>query len=249
VRSSNFTHGASGGCSSGTTEISTIGNADSRTEHRRFSHSAPQKWLTTVIVAYPRDRLVELEQEGVIGRLAPKAVSMLGSITTYTELGEKSIPVIADTFKDRDADLVLLVPFCPACHRATSLVAKGLEARGIPCVMLTVLREMAEAFKPARPIFLDYPLGATAGRPNDPADQRAVLREALTVGAAMAGPWAIHDLPFAWSEDGSRSWEDDVREIYAVHGKDIHRARVAEHTASGEKLAGQEERIAVACAC
>ena len=29
--------------------------------------------------------------------------------------------------------------------------------------MLTVLREMAEAFKPARPVFLDFPLGATLG--------------------------------------------------------------------------------------
>lgn len=32
-------------------------------------------------VAYPREHLVDLEAEGVIGRLAPKVVSMIGAIS------------------------------------------------------------------------------------------------------------------------------------------------------------------------
>jgi D-proline reductase (dithiol) PrdB len=215
-----------------------------------FAHPTPVRGFAEqdLNVAYPRDRMIELEAAGVIGALADQAVSMLGSITTYTELLEESAPMVAHTFKDLGVDLVLAVPFCPACHRATSLVAKSLEAHGVPTVMLTVLREMAQAFKPARPVFLDFPLGATAGRPGDPDGQREIIQAALEAGHAMDGPWHIHDLPYQFAGE-DRSWEDDIRAIYAVQGKAIHRARVAEHTAHGETLAGNEQALTVACAC
>lgn len=218
----------------------------------RFEHPSPIRGYAVedLNVAYPRDRLVELEEEGTFGRLAPKAVSMLGSITTYTELLDRTVPGMVDVFKDMGVDVVLMVPFCPACHRATSMIARRLEAHGVPTIMLTVLREMAEAFKPARPVFLDYPLGATAGRPDDPDNQRDILRATLEAGQAMQGAeWRIHDLPFQWAPDGNRDWEDEIREIYAVTGKEIHRARVQEHIAQGEVLAGREDSVRTSCAC
>lgn len=216
-----------------------------------FAHPTPVRGFAEqdLNVAYPRDRLIELEQEGFIGELAPKAVSMLGSITTYTALLERTAPGVAEAFQDQGVDLVLLVPFCPACHRATALLARALEGRGVPCVMLTVLREMAEAFKPARPVFLDFPLGATVGKPNEPKLQRDILRATLAAAAQNADGWRIHDLPFSFSPDGNRDWETDVRRIYAEHGRQIHRARVAEHTETGERLAGREEELNIACAC
>jgi D-proline reductase (dithiol) PrdB len=217
-----------------------------------FDHPSPIRGyaLQDLNVAYPRDRLVELERAGIFGELAPHAASMLGSITTYTALAEQAVPKLAEIYKDMAVDAVLLVPFCPACHRATSIVARGLEARGVPTVMLTVLREMADAFKPARPVFLDYPLGASAGRPNDPQNQREVLTATLQAGWAMEGTkWHIEDLPFQFVEDGSRAWEDEVRDIYAVQGRTIHRSRVAEHTEVGESLVGHESEFTVRCAC
>jgi len=56
-----------------------------------FAHPTPVRGFAVedLNVAYPRDRLVELEAEGVIGELAPQAVSMLGSITRYTDLLEQ----------------------------------------------------------------------------------------------------------------------------------------------------------------
>ena len=49
----------------------------------KISHMTPsRKWaLEDLNVAYPRDRLIELEAEGVFKKLAPSAVSMVGSIT------------------------------------------------------------------------------------------------------------------------------------------------------------------------
>ena len=62
-------------------------------------------------VAYPRDRLIELEAEGTIGRLAPKAVSIVGSITRFTELLNETVPAIKEEFDSQGVDLVFLSPF------------------------------------------------------------------------------------------------------------------------------------------
>ena len=71
-----------------------------------------RKWaLEDLNVAYPRDRLIELEAEGVFKRLAPNAVSMVGSITLYTELLNDVVPRIKEEFDKQDVDLVLVLPF------------------------------------------------------------------------------------------------------------------------------------------
>ncbi len=77
------------------------------------AHKTPVRvWAVEDInVAYPRDRLVELEAEGSIGRLAPSAVSMVGSITKYTELLQKTVPAIKEEFDSQGVDLVFLFPF------------------------------------------------------------------------------------------------------------------------------------------
>lgn len=61
-------------------------------------------------VIYPRDPLVQLEREGTISRFAPWTVSMVGSITRYTELMTETLPKIEEEFDRQDVDLVLLVP-------------------------------------------------------------------------------------------------------------------------------------------
>jgi len=78
-----------------------------------IAHKTPVRdWaLDDINVAFPRDRLIELEAEGVIGRLAPQAVSMVGSITKFTELIEQSVPAIQKEFESQGVDLVFLFPF------------------------------------------------------------------------------------------------------------------------------------------
>lgn len=78
-----------------------------------IAHQTPVRvWaLDDINVAFPRDRLIELESEGTIGRLAPQAVSMVGSITKFTELIEQTVPAIQKEFESQGVDLVLLFPF------------------------------------------------------------------------------------------------------------------------------------------
>ena len=77
------------------------------------AHQTPVRiWaLEDINVAYPRERLEELEAEGTIGRLAPRSVSMVGSITRYTELLQKTVPAIKEEFDSQGVDLVFLFPF------------------------------------------------------------------------------------------------------------------------------------------
>ncbi len=79
----------------------------------KVSHMTPsRKWaLEDLNVAYPRDRLIELEENGVFKRLAPTAVSMVGSITRYTELLGNVVPRIKEEFDKQEVDLALILPF------------------------------------------------------------------------------------------------------------------------------------------
>jgi D-proline reductase (dithiol) PrdB len=104
------------------------------------------------------------------------------------------------------------------------------------------------AFKPPRTVFLDFPLGCPAGRPNEPELQRNVLRAALQAAPAFGEPWTIVKLPFQWSENGSREWEETVRELYR-RGIGTVAAHVADHQARGETLLDQEKAFAIRCNC
>ena len=65
--------------------------------------------------------------------------------------------------------------------------------------------DIIKAGRPPRAVFLDYPLGHTAGRPFDRDEQRAVLRDALEAFEAIDTPGAIQRLGYRWSD--SDDWK------------------------------------------
>lgn len=165
-------------------------------------------------VAFPLDRLKELEAEGTIRRLAHTAVSMVGSIQRFTELVDQTVPAIKQVYDSQGVDLVLLSPFCPACHRATGVIARALEARGLPILSMNVLWEAGQEVKPPRTCFLDFPLGCPAGRPNETAQQRDILRAALKLAPEFDPVhWGMKTLPFEWSRGGSHVWKQKVDKL------------------------------------
>ena len=85
-----------------------------------------------------------------------------------------------------------------------SLVARVLEAGGISTVTYTNARDIAASAGNPRQIFLNYPLGNPAGRPQDPENQRSVLREGLKLLENADRPGIIVDPPYSWSD--SREW-------------------------------------------
>ena len=210
-----------------------------------------RKWAVEDLnVAFPLERMRELESEGAFKRLAPTAVSMVGSIQRFTELVEQTVPVIKQIYDSHGVDLVFLFPFCPACHRATTVIARALEARGLPTLSMSVLLEAAEEAKPPRTCFLDFPLGCPAGKPHEAEQQREILRSALMAAPDFDGkPWHIKTLPFQWSPDGSRAWEEEVSELYRNDGLKIVMAHRDAHHERGESLVGREREFAIRCNC
>ena len=64
------------------------------------------------------------------------------------------------------------------------------------------------AVNPPRAVYLDYPLGHTAGKPHDTALQRGILRDTLEALVTIDTPGTIRGLPYRWTEDDS--WKDLV---------------------------------------
>ena len=217
----------------------------------RMAHMSPVRmWAEQDLnVSYPIERLIELEREGLFARVADQAVSLVGSISVYTDLVENAVPKILAEYQRQKVDLVLLLPFCPMCHRSTSIIARALEARGMPTVTTTTSWEMSEQYKPPRVAWLDFPLGCAAGRPNVPDQQRDIVRTVLAMAAAFPEPWAIEKLPFSWSPDGTRDWVQTMDDLFLGEKHEIVAYNVAEHRRVGDNLQGREAEFAVRCLC
>ena len=78
--------------------------------------------------------------------------------------------------------------------------------------------DILAAGQPPRATFVDYPLGRTAGKPFDPADQHAIVRAALEGFGRISQPGEIHVLPNQWDAGGewrqeaARNRGDDTRQ-------------------------------------
>ena len=58
-----------------------------------------------------------------------------------------------------------------------------------------------------RSVFLDFPLGHTAGKKHENEMQREILTEALSAFQDMKQPGEVKQLPYQWSED--ESWREN----------------------------------------
>jgi len=120
-----------------------------------------------------------------------------------------------------------------------SLVARHLEANGIPTVIMGCARDIVEHVGVARFLFSDFPLGNSAGRPGDSRSQRLTLELALQLLQSASGPRTTMQSPLRWSEDAS--WKLDYSNVEQLSeeeiatrrrefdaGKEIAKARLAQ---------------------
>jgi hypothetical protein len=80
------------------------------------------------------------------------------------------------------------------------LVARVLEASGIPTVTLSMIPDLTRAVGVPRLAGISYPFGRPLGRPHDADGQRAVLRAMLDLLPRASGPNTYAELPFVWPE-------------------------------------------------
>lgn len=82
-----------------------------------------------------------------------------------------------------------------------SLVARHLEANGIPTVIIGSALDIVEHCGVPRYVFTDFPLGNPCGHPWQPEMQKSIVRHALDLLAEAEGPRTTITAPFAWKDD------------------------------------------------
>ena len=81
------------------------------------------------------------------------------------------------------------------------LVARVIEAAGIPTVLVSTGRDLTAQVFPPRAVFVNFPMGNPFGRPRDSAIQRAILTDALRLAETATRAGTLVDLPYEWGED------------------------------------------------
>ncbi len=125
--------------------------------------------------------------------------------------------------REDEADAVLLVPNCPVCHQSVSLIARHLEANGIPTVIMGCAKDIVEHCGVPRFLFSDFPLGNSAGRPHDPESQALTLELALGLLESAPRPRTTVQSPLRWS--GSAEWKLDYCNPERLSPEELERKR------------------------
>ncbi len=88
------------------------------------------------------------------------------------------------------------------------LVARHLEANGIPTVVVGCARDIVEQCGVPRFVFSDFPLGNPCGKPFDPDMQRVIVRSSLDLLATATKPGTTVVMPYVWSTD--TTWKEKI---------------------------------------
>jgi glycine/betaine/sarcosine/D-proline reductase family selenoprotein B len=201
-------------------------SGDTAVDHDlRISHIGYDRIHTTAEDSgtwFPLPALRRLAAAGRIGAVAPRFHGAPTNRSHRTTLDQDGPELLARVRED-GCDAVILVPNCPVCHQTISLVARHLEANGIPTVVMGCAKDIVEHAGVARFLFSDFPLGNSAGKPHDPASQEATLELALRVLESAPGPRTTVQNPLRWSDNPD--WKLDYSNIARLSPEEIARRR------------------------
>jgi len=153
-----------------------VEGTDLRYAARGYEAAAVQQDMNSEV---PIERLLEFENNGIIGQLNPVFWSFSGFLPDAGLLVEELVPKLLERLNRYEVQATLIVPASRLCHQSCALVARATELAGVPTMMLAVEREVVETVRPPRAAYYDGELGSVAGRPNWPEHQRRILDEAL----------------------------------------------------------------------
>ena len=104
-----------------------------------------------------------------------------------------------------------------------SLVARHLEANNIPTVISGSAKDIVEHCGVPRFLFSDFPLGNSAGKPNNAASQDITLELALKLLESSIAPRTTVQSPEIWS--ASHDWKLDFQNVDRIPADEINRRR------------------------
>jgi D-proline reductase (dithiol) PrdB len=191
----------------------------------RISHIAYDRVHTTADDSgtwFPLPQMLRLAREGRIGEVAPR---FFGAPTNRSQRVtiETDAPEILARCRADGVDAAVLAPNCPVCHQTISLVARYLEANGISAVVMGCAKDIVEHAAVPRFLFSDFPLGNSAGKPQDPASQAQTLELALRVLETAPGPQTTVQSPLRWRADAA--WKRDYNNVALLSAEELARRR------------------------
>ena len=104
-----------------------------------------------------------------------------------------------------------------------SLAARHLEANGIPTVIMGCAKDIVEHCGVPRFLFSDFPLGNSAGRPDDVESQTLTLELALRVLETAPAARTTVQSPLRWRDDAS--WKLDYLNLATMTPEDLAERR------------------------
>jgi D-proline reductase (dithiol) PrdB len=153
-----------------------VESEDLRYAARGYDPAALQQDMNAEV---PVGRLLEFENNGIIGQLNPVFWSFSGFIPDAARIVDELVPKLLERINRYEVQAALLIPASRLCHQSIGLLARAIELAGIPTMTLTVVRDVTESVRPPRAALYDGELGSVAGKPNWPEHQRRILDEAL----------------------------------------------------------------------
>lgn len=153
-----------------------VESEDLRYVARGYDAAAVQQDMNAEV---PVGRLLEFENNGIIGQLNPVFWSFSGFVPNAALIVDELLPRLVERVVRYEVQAALLVPASRLCHQSVGLVARAIELAGIPTMTLAVVKDVVESVRPPRVALYAGEFGSVAGAPNWPEHQRRILDEAL----------------------------------------------------------------------
>ncbi|MCW5959634.1 MAG: hypothetical protein KIS76_05680 [Pyrinomonadaceae bacterium] len=127
----------------------------------------------------PIDRLVEYQENAVIGQLNPVWWSLMGYIPNARLVADDIAPKLVERLMRYQINAALLIPASRLCHQTMALLSRAIELNGIPTIMLSVDRAVTDKARAPRVAFYKGEFGSVAGKPLWKQHQHRILDESL----------------------------------------------------------------------
>lgn len=130
-------------------------------------------------VQIPIDRLLEYEANAVIGRLNEVWWSISSYVPNAARVVDEMLPRVVERLARYQVSAAVLIPASRLCHQTLGILARGIEAAGIPTIVVSVDRAITTKVRPPRTVYYSGEFGSVAGTAGFPEFQRRIMDETL----------------------------------------------------------------------
>ena len=119
------------------------------------------------------------------------------------------------------------------------LIARHLEANGLPTVIIGSAIDIIEHCGVPRFLYTDFPLGNPCGVPYDHEMQLSIINQAIALFRSSSETNTTERTTYIWSKDNS--WRDDYSKVDKSNREELaQRGEARRRLQAEEKVAGLE---------